>query len=478
MGASAYQFVDWLEKAGQTLWQILPLGGVGPGHSPYMSSSAFAGNVLLIDLVDLQKQHWLTPEDLATPIQSEMTCVDFDRTSEFRMKCLQIAAHRFNESAVEEDRAHFTAFCERHADWLNDYALFMALAEHADGQSWCDWDTPLAQRDPIALADANKAHEDRVIFWKFSQWCFFCQWARLKAYANSKGVKIIGDVPIFIAHQSADTWSHPELFELDRSGRPLVVAGVPPDAFSETGQLWGNPLYHWSAHASENYLWWIARIQRIFEFVDIVRIDHFRGFEACWEVAVGEETAINGHWVSAPGDELFTAITAALGPLPIIAEDLGVITPDVDRLRRKHGFPGMCILQFAWNEACDSQSRYLPHNHAVDTVVYTGSHDNNTTVGWWESADEHVKHHLREYMATDGHDISWDLIRAACASVADMAIYPMQDVMQLGSEHRMNLPGSTHGNWAWRFEWRQVNQTYAARLRRMCDLYGRLPQVY
>jgi 4-alpha-glucanotransferase len=478
MGASAYQFVDWLVTAGQTLWQILPLGGIGPGYSPYMSSSAFAGNVLLIDLTDLQARGWLTSEELAAPIQTNPAHIDFDQTIEFRMSRLQIAARRFDETVAAEDHTDFTAFCDCHADWLDDYALFMALAEHADGQCWCDWDAPLAHRHPGALSVASKVHENRVHFWKFSQWCFFRQWACLKAYANAKGVRIIGDVPIFVAHQSADTWSHPELFELDCAGRPNVVAGVPPDAFSQTGQLWGNPLYRWVAHAAEQYVWWITRIRRIFELVDIVRIDHFRGFEACWQVDVEEVTAINGRWVGAPGDDLFTAITAALGHLPIVAEDLGVITPDVDQLRRKHEFPGMSILQFAWNENCDSQSRYLPHNHTADTVVYTGSHDNDTSAGWWESVDEHVKHHLREYLTTDGQDISWELIRVACASVADMAIYPMQDVLQLCSEHRMNLPGSTHGNWTWRFEWLQVNDTDAARLQRMCKLYGRLPQVH
>lgn len=475
LGPSAYHFVDWLETAGQSLWQILPLGGIGPANSPYMSSSAFAGNVLLIDLNELEQRGWLTQNDLAVPFQNKVGHIDFDHMIQFRMSRLELAARRFGASASVAERADFAAFAASHAEWLDDYALFMTMAEHADGRDWCDWDAPLAQRHPKVLALAFKIHADRVIFWKFCQWCFFRQWLKLRTYAHSKGVKIVGDVPIFVAHQSAEAWSHPELFELDGQGRPRVVAGVPPDGFTLSGQLWGNPLYRWSAHATENYHWWIARIRHIFQLVDIVRIDHFRGFEAYWEVPANETTAINGRWVPAPGDELFSEISNALGPLPIIAEDLGVITPGVDQLRRKHGFPGMCILQFAWNEDSDSKSRYLPHNHQFDTVVYTGSHDNNTTLGWWQSAQPNVKHHLREYLATDGEDISWSLIRAACASVADMAIYPMQDILQLGAEHRMNLPGSSQGNWTWRFDWCQVNAAHATQLRHLCMLYGRLP---
>ena len=474
LGANAYYFVDWLEAAGQSLWQILPLGGVGPGNSPYMSSSAFAGNVLLIDLSELQQRGWLTLQDLEPPVQNETSRIDFGQTIDFRMSRLQLAAHCYFATVTNAEQADFATFCERHFDWLDDYALFMALAEHFEGRNWCDWDTPLAQRIPTAMNQASKVHSDRVNFWKFCQWCFFRQWLRLRIYANAKGVKIVGDVPIFLAHHSAEAWSRPELFELDERGRPIVVAGVPADTFSETGQLWGNPLYRWSTHTDEKYQWWIARIRRIFELVDIVRIDHFRGFEAYWEVSANETSAINGRWVPAPGDEVFAAISHALGPLPIIAEDLGVITPSVDQLRRAHGFPGMSILQFAWSETCDCESRYLPHNHVVDTVVYTGSHDNNTSLGWWQSASESIRHHVREYLATDGHDICWDMIRAACASVADMAIYPMQDILQLGEEHRINTPGSTVGNWMWRFDWTQVNAEHANRLQHLCALYGRL----
>jgi len=474
-GPSAYHFVDWLKVAGQSIWQILPLTGVGPGNSPYMSSSAFAGNVLLIDLTELQQHGWLTQQDIQPPDMSSQRKIDFATMVPFRMSRLALAAQRFEQTANSDDRSDFAAFCEHQSDWLGDYALFMSLAEYSNWQDWCDWDDALARRDPVALALANETHAVRVAFWKFCQWCFFSQWLRLKDYANSRGIKIVGDVPIFIAHQSVEVWCRPELFELDTKGRPTVIAGVPPDVFSATGQRWGNPLYRWHAHAAEQYEWWIQRIRRCLEQVDIVRIDHFRGFDAYWEVPVTETTAMNGRWVKAHGDDLFTAIAAALGSAPIIAEDLGVITPEVDQLRRKHGFPGMRILQFAWGDPGTAETRFLPHRHEPDCVVYTGSHDNNTTLGWWHSAPESIRHHLREYLATDGLDVSWDLIRAACASVADMAIYPMQDILRLSGEHRMNMPGTSVGNWSWRFDWDMVHPEHALQLRHMCELYERLP---
>ena len=472
-GSAAYHFVDWLQVAGQSIWQILPLTGAGPGNSPYMSSSAFAGNVLLIDLTELQQRGWLTEAEAAAPDVANPRKVDFGQMHPFRISRLKLAAERFRQAANPEEAVDYNRFCQQHADWLDDYALFMTLAEASDWRDWCDWDAALAQREAHAMAQAHEANAQRVAFWKFCQWCFFRQWLRLKAYANTKGIKIIGDVPIFLAHQSAEVWCRPELFELDDHGRPTVIAGVPPDVFSDTGQRWGNPLYRWPAHAAEHFEWWIQRVRRCFELVDLVRIDHFRGFEAYWEVQASEATAIHGRWVKAPGDALFCAIAATLGPLPIIAEDLGVITPEVDNLRRKHGFPGMRILQFAWGDT--GEPRFLPHRHEPDTVVYTGSHDNNTTLGWWDSAPETIKHHLRDYLASDGCDVGWDLIRAACASVGDLAIYPMQDILRLHGEHRMNLPGSCQNNWSWRFDWGQVDGSHAARLRHMCELYDRLP---
>jgi 4-alpha-glucanotransferase len=474
LGPAAYHFVDWLAAGGQRLWQILPLGGIGPGNSPYMSSSAFAGNVLLIDLADLQHHGWLSADDLQPPAGLSERTVDFGAVVPYRMGRLARAAANFAAGATASDRAELAAFCAAQASWLDDYALFMALAEHHGWLDWCEWERPLAARAPAALAAAAAAHAERLAFWKFCQWSVYRQWQRLRRYAHGRGIEIVGDAPIFIAHQSAEVWARPELFQLDAQGLPTVVAGVPPDGFSATGQRWGNPLYRWPAHAQEGYAWWIERVRRIFEWVDIVRIDHFRGFAGYWEIPASEPTAIKGRWVAGPGAALFEAVARALGPLPIIAEDLGVITPEVDALRKAFDFPGMRILQFAWGTTVVAERRFLPHNIEHDAVVYTGSHDNDTTVGWWHSANEDVRHHLREYLASDGRTVNWDLIRAACASVADSAVYPLQDVLGLDGAHRMNFPGTGQGNWAWRFTWADVPADAAARLHRYCQLYERL----
>ena len=471
LGAAAYHFVDWLVAAGQKLWQILPLGGIGPGNSPYMSSSAFAGNVLLIDLLELRSRGWLDDADVAPDPAFEAQRVDYGAVVPWRMERLQRAARRFADTSGESDRADHDDFCRRHTGWLDDYALFMALADHHPGQVWCDWDAPLRAREPATLAAAQAVHAERIAFHKFCQWCFFAQWLRLKAHANARGVRIVGDAPIFIAYQSAEVWSRQPLFELDAGGRARVVAGVPPDYFSETGQRWGNPLYRWSAHAEEGYTWWTERIRRTFELVDIVRIDHFRGFAQHWEIPASEPTAVKGRWRAGPGAALFKAIAKALGPLPIIAEDLGLITPEVTALRKRFAFPGMRILHFAFGGGADNA--YLPHHHEPDSVVYTGTHDNDTTPGWWAAASEHEREHVRAYLGCDGQDIHWSLIRAACASVADTAIVPLQDVLGLGGEHRMNLPGRGEGYWEWRFEWRQVLPEHAQRLAALCALYGR-----
>jgi 4-alpha-glucanotransferase len=473
LGAEALHFVDWLVSAGQSLWQILPLGGIGPGNSPYMSSSAFAGNVLLVDLIDLQQRGWLDPADLEPIPGLDAAKVNFDCVVPFRMERLAKAATRFEATATPAQRAEFEAFCTGQADWLDDYALFMALAEDNHWRDWCDWAPALAARDAQALAAARSTHKDRATFWCFSQWCFFRQWLQLKAYANSQGVEIIGDAPIFIAHQSAEVWANQSLFELGPNGRPTVVAGVPPDFFSETGQRWGNPLYRWNAHAVDGYAWWVQRVRRTFELVDIVRIDHFRGFAGYWEIPASEPTAVKGRWVPGPGEALFKAIARALGPMPIIAEDLGVITPDVEALRKKFAFPGMRILQFAFQG--DASDRFLPHNHEPDTVVYAGTHDNDTAAGWWATATDHERHFARGYLATDGHDMPWTLIRAALSSVADTAVHPMQDVLCLPTGARMNFPGQSQGWWSWRFQWNQVQPWHAQRLVELSRLYGRQP---
>ena len=472
LGSAAYHFVDWLKTAGQSLWQILPLTGIGPGNSPYMSSSAFAGNLLLIDLDDLQREGWLQPADLVPDAGFEIQRQNFAAVWPWRMERLARASAAFATSTphtAQQDA--FAAFCRQHSQWLDNYALFMALAEHFNGKDWCDWGDGLALRDPEAMDTARHTHAGRIGFWKFCQWRFFTQWLRLRAYANARGIQIVGDAPIFIAYQSAEVWARQELFDLDASGRPRVVAGVPPDYFSETGQRWGNPIYRWSAHANEGYAWWIERIRRTFELVDIVRIDHFRGFASYWEVPASEPTAIKGQWLPGPGGALFDAIHGALGPLAIIAEDLGEVTPDVEALRRAFAFPGMRILQFAFGG--DSSNTFLPHHHQNDTVVYTGTHDNDTTLGWWDTASEKERQHVRDYLAVDGDDIHWDLIRAAFASVADTAIHPMQDILGLGTEHRMNFPGKGEGYWEWRFDWAQVMPEHASRLADWCRIYGR-----
>ena len=470
-GPAAYHFVDWLVTGGQRLWQILPLGGIGPGNSPYMSTSAFAGNVLLIDLTELERQGWLTAADTAPMPGLEASRINFASVVPYRMDRLSRAAQRFATGATAAQRDAYAAFCLSQASWLEDYALFMALAEAHDWQDWCDWPPGLAARKPAALATARQQNQSRIDFWKFCQWSFYRQWNALRAYANAKGVKIVGDTPIFIAHMSAEVWAHQSLFELDGTGRPTVVAGVPPDFFSETGQRWGNPLYRWAEHAKDGFAWWVERVRRTFELVDIVRIDHFRGFAAHWEIPATEPTAVNGRWVAGPGEALFEAITKALGPMPIIAEDLGVITPDVDALRRRFAYPGMRILQFAFQG--DATDRFLPHNHEPDTVVYAGTHDNDTVAGWWAAASDHERHFARGYLNTDGHDMPWTLIRAACASVADTAVHPLQDVLCLPTECRMNFPGQPSGWWVWRFEWHQVHPWHAERLAEFAKLYGR-----
>jgi 4-alpha-glucanotransferase len=470
-GNAAYHFVDWLVGAGQKLWQILPLGGIGPGNSPYMSSSAFAGNVLLIDLDELRERGWLSAEELAPAPAFESQRVSFAAVVPWRLDRLRRAAVRFATAHSEADAAAFAAFCDRHAGWLDDYALFMALADDQPGRLWCDWPAALARREPAALQAASAEHAERIAYYKFCQWRFFEQWLRLKAYANERGIQIVGDAPIFIAYQSAEVWARQELFDLDASGQAKVVAGVPPDYFSDTGQRWGNPLYRWPAHAEENYAWWTERIRRTFELVDVVRIDHFRGFAQYWEIPVSEPTAVHGRWRAGPGSALFKAIARELGPLPIIAEDLGLITPDVVALRKRFAFPGMRILQFAFGD--DSRNVYLPHHHEADSVVYTGTHDNDTTLGWWADASAREREHALAYLACDGTAMHWALIRAACASVADTAVIPMQDVLGLGGEHRMNLPGRGESYWEWRFEWSQVRPEHAERLAALCLLYGR-----
>jgi 4-alpha-glucanotransferase len=470
MGAGAYHFVDWLVSAGQKMWQILPLGGVGPGNSPYMSSSAFAGNVLLIDLDDLRSHGWLNDDELALDENFNAQKINYSLVNKYRMRKLRMAARRFF-SNQQVYHAEFEVFCNEEKFWLDDYVLFMALGDKFADRNWSHWEHGLAQRDATALQQARDELTDEISFWRFSQWCFFEQWKKLKRYANERGIKIIGDMPIFIAYQSAEVWSRRDLFELGEDSQPTVVAGVPPDYFSATGQRWGNPIYRWKAHEQENYAWWIKRLGKKFELVDIMRLDHFRGFAGYWEIPANEPTAINGRWMPGPGEKFFNAIHNALGILPIIAEDLGVITPDVVALLDKLGLPGMRVLQFAFGDTASNP--YLPHNYVNNTVVYGGTHDNDTSIGWFKSASEHERVSVCKYLRTDGSEINWDLIHAGSQSVADIAIHTMQDVLGLGSEHRMNMPGKAEGYWEWRFNWAQVDAAHTDRLYEITALHGR-----
>ncbi len=465
LGANAYIFVDWLAGAGQTYWQVLPLGEIGPGNSPYMSSSAFAGNVLLIDLYDLAHQGWLEDGDLRPDPAFCATQVDYSLQGPFRMERLRRAARSFFASGNESMRASYDEFCREQSVWLNDYARFMTIAEQQDWKNWNLWPEVLANREPDALQLLDAVSQAKISFWKFCQWCFSRQWLQLKKFANERGVRLIGDVPIFVAYQSADVWAHRELFELDETGSPAVVAGVPPDYFSETGQLWGNPLYRWDVHQHSGYAWWIQRLRHALSHFDQVRIDHFRGFAAYWEVPAGETTAINGRWVQGPGALLFEAFARVFPDLPIIAEDLGVITEDVAQLRDRFNLPGMRILQFAFAE--DRSNCFLPHNYIANTVAYTGTHDNDTLKGWWNAASDRERSFVREYLEQENVDVPWDMMESLAASVANTVIFPLQDILCLGGEHRMNYPGKADGNWAWRFSWEQVQPWQTIRLAQM-----------
>lgn len=471
LGASAYTFVDFLAATGQQLWQVMPLGPTGYGDSPYQGFSAFAGNPLLISFDQLLGAGLLAPEELAGAPQFPDQHVDFGPVIGWKLAVLRGSFERFKHNGTPDQRERFAAFRTEQRIWLADYALFAALKATHNGAAWNSWDAPIARREPHALGEQGSRLSHETEFHAYMQWLFFEQWRALKGYANQRGIAIIGDIPIFVAFDSADVWANREIFELDEAGNPTVVAGVPPDYFSATGQLWGNPLYRWDALEQKGYHWWIERIRTTLTLVDIARIDHFRGFAAYWEVPASEKTAINGRWVNGPGTALFEAVRAALGSLPIIAEDLGVITPDVEQLRDELGFPGMKVLQFAFGG--DPADQYLPHNYPPRCVVYTGTHDNDTTAGWWATLPPLERQNVQLYLGRDGSDISWDFIRLALASVAELAIVPMQDVLALGSEGRMNTPGRAAGNWGWRYTEGQLTTELADRLATLTRIYGR-----
>jgi 4-alpha-glucanotransferase len=473
LGPSAHAFVDWLVAAKQQLWQVLPLGPTGYGHSPYAARSAFAGNPLLISLERLREDGLLGPDDLAAIPHYPLEKAHFDGVLQHKLEILRKAAAALGKSSRR--RARFAEFCERHAYWLEDYALFMAVREAEGGRHWNEWPRAIAAKEPEAVARSRAELAEEIAFQRFLQFVFFEQWGSLRRYANEQGVQIIGDIPIFVAYDSADVWANRRLFHLNERGRPTVVAGVPPDFFSKTGQLWGNPLYDWQLMAREGYAWWMARFYATLELVDIIRIDHFRGFESYWEIPGAHRTAERGRWAPGPGAALFQAARAALGELTILVEDLGTITPAVEALRDTLGYPGMAVLQFAFGG--EPANPYLSHNLVRNQVVYTGTHDNATTAGWFAAAEEDEQDYVRRYLAIPGEDIAWELIRVALASVCDRAVIPIQDVLGLGNEARMNTPGTTHGNWEWRLT-ELPDPAAAERLAELTELYGRTPDAY
>src|SRR5262245_7630009 len=484
-GPEARRFVDFLAAAGQSFWQIMPLGPPGYGGSPYASTSAFAGNVTLVSPEGLVADGHLDESDLHEAPGFPTDQVDQGKVIAYKRGVLERAFSRF-AARVRTDR-ELAGDAERvlapAAPWLGAYALSAALKDDHDGGGWSTWAPALARRAPEALEAARRNLADRIEAHRFFQYAFRRQWLDLRRYANERGIRIIGDMPIFVAYDSADVWSHPHQWKLEPDGRPRVVAGVPPDAFSATGQLWGSPLYDWDSLRKDRFAWWIDRMREALRLVDVVRVDHFRGFAACWEVPAEHDTAARGSWVPAPGRELFGAIAKALGggDLPILAEDLGLITDDVHALRDDLGFPGMRVLQFAWDD--DRHNHHLPHEYRHDVVAYTGTHDNDTVVGWFthragpgaSPAEQRERDNCLHYLGTDGAHINWDFIRAVQMSVAVLAISPLQDLLGLGAEARMNTPGRAEGNWAWRYRQGALTEALGQRLREMTEIYGRLP---
>lgn len=507
LSGAAYDFIDFLKQSGTRVWQILPLGHTSFGDSPYQSFSAFAGNPLIISIDELIKDKLLTQEDIGENFNFDENKTDFGKVIDFKYPIFRKAFLNFkilcgkNKNVKKE----FESFCSENSFWLDDYTLFIALKNYfidkrkntyespeykkyykqnkdvmsrdfiADcfyGGAFNSWPEEIVLRKSYALSKWKKTLKNEILFYKFLQYKFFEQWAKLKKYANSNGIEIIGDIPIFVSGDSADVWSNPELFRINEKGYPTEVAGVPPDYFSETGQLWGNPLYDWDMHEKTKYKWWILRIKKTLEIVDVLRIDHFRAFESYWSIPYGEKTAVNGKWEKGPQTALFDALKNEMGDLPIIAEDLGDLNPEVIELRDKLGFPGMKILQFGFGDG--SGNEYLPHNYkTTNCVVYTGTHDNDTTVGWYKSSDEKTKDFVRRFLRISGDDIAWDFIRLAFSSTAELAVIPIQDILNMDCENRMNTPGIAGGNWQFRYRNGMLTKEIAAGVRYLVEMYNR-----
>ena len=482
LGAPAHRFARWLAQAGQRLWQVLPLGPTGFGDSPYQALSSHAGNPLLVSLESLAREGWLDDADLAGAPGGSHDRADFGRAAPWRRARLRRAAQRFAQEAGGGPSAELEDFRAREAEWLREWALFAALKEAHDGRPWTEWPAPLARRDPAALDAARARHAEAIFAEEFTQWCFARQWQELRDHCRALGIALLGDLPLYLAHDSVEVWTRPDLFLLDAAGRPLAVAGVPPDYFSATGQCWGNPLHHWSAAARDGFRAFTDRLRGTLALVDRVRVDHFRGIEAYWEIPADSPNAEGGRWVPGPGADLLAALERTLGPLPLVAENLGVVTPEVEALRHRFRLPGMAILQFAFGKDPQGPS-FRPHAYERETVAYTGTHDNDTVMGWWRggagdstrsAADvEEEKAFARAYLATDGREMNWTMIRAVLASVANDAVVPLQDVLGLGSEARMNRPSTLGGNWAWRVREEALAPEPADRLAALVGLYGR-----
>jgi 4-alpha-glucanotransferase len=471
IGPQAMRWIDFLSGTGCRFWQVLPLGPTGFGDSPYQCFSAFAGNPYLISPESLLKDDLLHPDDLFDRPQFPDNRVDFGAVIAWKLSVLDRSFHRFKYSNASKIKAEFDQFRAQQSVWLDDYALFMAIKEAHGGAPWHTWEAPLHQHQPEALEAFRQKFDIAFQRQVYRQFIFFRQWSLLRAYALEKGIQIIGDIPIFIAHDSADVWANPELFFIDDKGMPTVVAGVPPDYFSPTGQLWGNPLYRWDLHVSSGYNWWLSRIRSVLNMVDIIRIDHFRGFSGYWEVKGNATTAENGSWVSGPGNNFFTSVQKSLGDLPFLAEDLGVITPDVENLRDYFELPGMRIFQFAFGAG--PHDAFLPHNYIQNCVVYTGTHDNDTALGWYQRVPEEEREFFRKYMNRDGSQVAWDMIRGVWASIALLGLAPMQDFLGLDNSARMNYPGNPSGNWTWRMPATALTEDLEIKIKELNYLYSR-----
>lgn len=473
LGQQAFDFIRFLHETRQQLWQILPLGPTGENGSPYSAYSSVAGNPLLISIELLVEDGILA--DAAAPGLPASSQIDFARVFSSKLPVLEQAFEQFD--AGSQLSRTFEDFCDQQREWLDSYALFMALKDRYPGKAWNAWPRELAARQPQALDEARRANQQRVAFHQFTQFVFYRQWSRLKKFAHQQGIRVVGDIPFYVAHDSADVWANPENFAVDKqSGESLLMAGVPPDYFSKTGQLWGNPVFDWENLEEEGFQWWIKRFAKLVELVDIVRIDHFRGFQAYWQVPHGETTAVNGKWVECPGDAFFHTLEHELGHLPIWAEDLGVITADVEKLRDDFQFPGMKVLQFAFDDT-GAANPYLPFHFSRNCVCYTGTHDNDTTMGWWEKMDADQKSKVLAYLGREQEEaINWALIRLAMGSVANSVVFPLQDILGSGSDARMNVPGQEEDNWSWRYDDADLDDWVKQRLLRATEVYGRAPK--